>query len=304
MAVSSEVVASSQNLEQEDSLLFVESDEGLVYSTNTPGITEEVDNSLEGNIFSAENSDNQPLERKEVVQYTVKEGDTISTIASSFGVKAQTLLWANNLQERSIIRPGDIINVPPKDGVLYKVKKGDTLGEIAKIYKTDIDRIIEFNGDINLDNIGIEDEIFLPDGVMPPPPAPKVKPKNTSGLTSQSPTVPSQRPKGSGCNGFPYGYCTYYVAQKRCVTWRGDAKYWLSNAQAQGYSVCWGNSSCEPVPGAIMVTSENSRWGHVVYVESVDGNSVTISEMNRFGFGKTSRRVLNKNDWIIRGYIY
>lgn len=300
LAASSEVIIPSHSAE-EDFLSFADQENGVVSSASVPGIAEKEN----GEVLPPENIENPLSERKEIIRYEIKEGDTISSIAASFGLKTQTLLWANDLQERSIIKPGDLLDILPKDGLMYKVKKGDTLGAITQTYKSDVNEIIAFNNNLDSDQIVAGEEIFLPGGIMPPPPAPKPKPKTIAGQDSfQPPTVLSRRPAGSGCNGFPYGYCTYYVAQKRCVTWRGDAKYWLANAQAQGYSVCWGNSSCEPAPGAIMVTNENSRWGHVVYVEAVDDNKVTISEMNRFGFGKTSRRVLNKNDWIIRGYIY
>lgn len=104
---------------------------------------------------------------------------------------------------------------------------------------------------------------------------------------------------GSKNNAYPYGWCTYYVATRRAVpgSW-GDAKSWLSSAQRAGYST--GKS---PVVGAIMVSSE-SFWGHVAYVESVDGDSFTISEMNYKGWGVTSRRTVSIGSGIVRGFIY
>ena len=78
---------------------------------------------------------------------------------------------------------------------------------------------------------------------------------------------------------FPYGQCTWYVAQKRTVTWAGNAGTWLKGAKAAGLAT--GN---EPKVSAIMVTNE-SPVGHVAYVESISGNTITISEMNYRGFG-------------------
>ena len=233
--------------------------------------------------------------RQEVIKYKVKEGDVISVIAARYGLGTQTLLWANNLNEHSIIRPGDIIKIPPADGVLYKVKAGDTLSGIAKKYHSDINKIIEFN-QLKSDKIFEGQELFLPGGKMvtlTPTPTPTSK----QSIPVSRPTI-TYRSYSKGCHRFPYGYCTWYVAQKRCIPWGGNASAWLQNARAAGYA-----TGSEPVPGAIMVTKE-SWWGHVAYVESVSGNYVTISEMNKYGWGRVNYRTLNKDSWVIRGYIY
>jgi surface antigen len=58
-----------------------------------------------------------------------------------------------------------------------------------------------------------------------------------------------------------------------------------------------------PRVGAIMVSSE-SWWGHVGVVESVSGNTFTISEMNYKGFAKKSYRTVSSNSRLIKGFIY
>lgn len=104
---------------------------------------------------------------------------------------------------------------------------------------------------------------------------------------------------GSRNNGYPYGYCTYYVATKRAVpSSMGNAKAWLSSAARAGMA-----TGSAPAPGAIVVTSE-SWWGHVAYVEDVSDGYITISEMNYNGWGVTNRRTLPANGGVIRGYIY
>ena len=103
----------------------------------------------------------------------------------------------------------------------------------------------------------------------------------------------------SGPHPFPYGYCTYYVSQKRTVTWSGNASSWLAAAAADGKAI--GDT---PQPGAIMVTSEGGRTGHVAYVEAVSGDSFTVSEMNYKGFGIVSSRTISDSAGFIRGYIY
>lgn len=102
-----------------------------------------------------------------------------------------------------------------------------------------------------------------------------------------------------GANHFPYGYCTYYVAQKRTVTWSGNAGTWLTGAKAAGV-----DTGKTPQPGAIMVTSEGGRIGHVAYVEKIDGNKITVSEMNYKGYGIVSTRTIASNLRVIKGFIY
>lgn len=100
-------------------------------------------------------------------------------------------------------------------------------------------------------------------------------------------------------NSYYYGYCTWYVATKRNIpnSW-GNAGQWFGSAQASGYATGY-----EPAPGAIIVTAE-SGWGHVGYVESVNADTITISEMNYAGWGIVNTREISKTNPVITGYIY
>jgi LysM repeat protein len=105
--------------------------------------------------------------RSEVIKYTVKPGDSPSVIAASFGITANTLLWANNLSDGEYIKPGDELIILPVSGVRYKVQSGDTVSGIASQFKGEIPEIIAFN---DLDEVGgiIDgDYIIIPDGEKP-----------------------------------------------------------------------------------------------------------------------------------------
>lgn len=102
-----------------------------------------------------------------------------------------------------------------------------------------------------------------------------------------------------GVHYFPYGYCTYYVSQKREITWSGNAGTWLKGAKSADLK-----TGDEPKAGSIMVTSEGGSAGHVAYVEKIDGDLVTISEMNFSGFGIVSSRTISADSRFIKGYIY
>jgi N-acetylmuramoyl-L-alanine amidase len=232
---------------------------------------------------------------KSAVSYTVQPGDVPSTIATHFGVSTNTILWANNLSDGDNIKPGQTLTIPPVSGVLYQVTAGDTVAGIAAGFKTSADKILAAN-DIDPDaGLTAGQTLMVPDGVKN---APKPAATTSTSSSSSSRSLPSFVGGGAGFNNFPYGYCTWWVAHQRSVTWSGNAWEWYYNAQAAGRPV-----GRTPVPGAVMVTWE-SPIGHVAYVESVSGNSFTVSEMNYAGWGVVSHRTLSTGSVPLIGFIY
>lgn len=112
----------------------------------------------------------------EILDYEVREGDTLGSIAEKFDLSLETLLWANDLKETSKIKPGETIKVPPIDGIVHTVRKGDTIYSIAKKYGLGDDQAAA-QGILNYPfNTFADDETFglaigqlvmVPDGVMP-----------------------------------------------------------------------------------------------------------------------------------------
>lgn len=118
-----------------------------------------------------------PEERPEIAQpttYTVRSGDTISGIAKSFGISINTVLWANNMTARSVIRPGQKLTILPTTGVQHTVKRGENLGVIARKYGTEIDDILEANDLASASLLQIGQELLIPGGKPPVAPRPKV----------------------------------------------------------------------------------------------------------------------------------
>lgn len=94
---------------------------------------------------SAAYVENRPT-RGAISTYTVKEGDSLSVIASTHGVSMNTVLWANSLPDAKLIKPGMDLIILPVSGIQYKVKSGDTLAGIAKKYSGETDDIAAYNG--------------------------------------------------------------------------------------------------------------------------------------------------------------
>jgi len=103
----------------------------------------------------------------EIIEYTVKSEDTLSSIAEDFEISLQTILWANNLTEKSIVSIGQKIIILPVTGILHTVRQQDTLSEIAEIYKVDIDSILDFNDVVDQGKIYAGDTLIIPNGKMP-----------------------------------------------------------------------------------------------------------------------------------------
>lgn len=78
--------------------------------------------------------------------YTVKDGDSISGIASHFGVSVSTILWANDLTIHSTIKPGMTLNILPVSGIQHTVQSGETLSSIAAKFHASAAEIATFNG--------------------------------------------------------------------------------------------------------------------------------------------------------------
>jgi len=307
------LVGAQQNLAIEDTAnLSLRADQNLALGSDNTETVEQLEvllpNQEVGAIIQPTISSTGQASRTEIIEYKVENGDVLGSIAEKFGISVSTLLWENNLSSNSLIKPGQTLTILPTTGLTYKIKSGDTLSKIAKTYGADEEKIIEFNNLEDSTDIKAGQTLILPNGKKPAPvyTAPTYASYNQQ--TTYSGNVEDQelynqsvyaRPTSAyGSHRFPWGQCTWYVAQRRYVPWSGNAKNWIANARAYGYQI--GSS---PKAGAIIVTRE-SWYGHVGYVESVGSGTVTFAESNYKGLGVITRRTLKVNDSRILGYIY
>lgn len=107
----------------------------------------------------------------EVREYTIAAGDTVSLIASKFGVSEDTIYWENNITPKTLLKPGNKLRVLPVTGVKHTVSRGETVQSIAKKYDSSSQAIVDWPY-----NTFVNDEIFelavgqiliVPDGVKP-----------------------------------------------------------------------------------------------------------------------------------------
>lgn len=157
----------------------------------------------------------------EIISHVVEEGETISMIAERYGLRSETILWANNLTEKSTIKPGQTLEILPVDGVRHKVVRGDTIYSIGKKYGlsgSQVQMIVDypFNEFLNDETFDLVAGQFLmvPEGKLQMAAASTTLPRGTFGtLTPDAGTVSAT---GSfiwpASGGISQGYTFYHKA--------------------------------------------------------------------------------------------
>ena len=120
--------------------------------------------------------------------YTVKSGDTLTGIASRFGVSMMTVWWANHITSKDALHVGQVLVIPPVNGLVVTVELGDTLESLAAENKVDPESIIELN-ELQDTNLIVGQVLILPGakGTPIPTPKPTRRPYYTSGGAGVAP---------------------------------------------------------------------------------------------------------------------
>lgn len=240
----------------------------------------------------------QKLLADSVKIHETKAFETVYTVAKDYGLKPETIRDTNGLPNYAL-KAGWFLVIPPVDGLVIQVNNPNlTLSDVAHAYTTDTKSLVAYNGlEDEEDMVEVGDYLIVPHGRLPAP---------QSSSTPTTPTPKSSKPyipraaTIAGNHRFAPGYCTDYVARNVAgVTWGGNAKDWPRNAKAQGRLV-----DRNPVVGAILVTSENRRYGHVAKIDAVNGSMVTISEWNYAGLYKRTVRTLSIDNPVVKAVIH
>ena len=226
-----------------------------------------------------------------VIVWTVKEGETMESIAASVGkgVTTDDIRWSNDMKYTDLA-VGDTIYVPSAHGIVYVVQDGDTAESVAEKYGSTATEILILN-DLETTGLASGRPIFIKGGALPETERPEYVPPVVTvyyytylGNTSERQNIQV------------VGY--YYIGGGQCVDWAlnmrpdlraagitGNARDWDDIARWKGIPV-------DNVPSAGAIFQTDSGWyGHVGYVESVNGDgSITVTEMN---YGYIPYRVIS-----------
>ena len=249
----------------------------------------------------------------EIITYVTKQGDTVSTVAASYGLKAETVRWANNLTGDAVA-VGTKLTILPTDGVVYTVRSGDSLDKLASTYSTTKERITAVNN-LEISGLAPGQKIVIPGGILPTEQRPgyvapiqqRTYTNAGTGFGGSSWRIKVGTPGLNG-NGYAYGNCTRYAYDRRIQLglpvgnqW-GNAATWSIYAQRAGLRV-----DNNPSVGAII--QNGGGYGHVGIVERILPNGdIEISEMNAYvsggGWNVVNGRVIPASQSRFYAYIH
>jgi surface antigen len=244
------------------------------------------------------------------ISYQVKNGESLKDIAAHFNVSTSSIRWSNFSALKNTskdVTAGMKILIPPVDGLVVTTQQGDTPLSLGNLFHVDPSAIVDFN------YLRTTEQDPLPAGTLIVVPGGQGASFNTPASASSSVAIPvahggngsysivsvgGSYPVRAG-NRFSFGYCTWYVYNKRAVPWLGNAWQWFGQAQSYGWA-----TGQTPRVGAVMVTWESS-FGHVAYVEAVNPDgSYIVSEMNFVRWDVIDERQIKPGGVPLIGFIY
>ncbi len=239
----------------------------------------------------------------EINTYVVREHDSLSEIASMFGVSVNTILWANDIKNSNTIQPGDTLVVLPVSGVRHVVKKGDTLKSIAAKYQGDVADIVNYNRLTSEGDIAPGQTVVVPGGEVMPPPAPKkssgvAKNKSGSAVTGGGKNISgyfaNPLPGGIKTQGI-HGYNGVDIGAPAGTPIRAAAAGSVILSRSSGYNGGYGNYVVVK-----HVNGTQTLYAHMSSVVGSAGQSVAQGEVIGY-VGNTGRSTGPHLHFEIRG---
>ena len=239
--------------------------------------------------------------KKDIKDYTVVEGDTVTSLANKFGISPDTIRISNGLSGDTL-EVGKVIVISPINGVVYAVKAGDTPDSLAARFYASKENLLIFNDAEETGAFRVGERIVIPDGVQPS--APVVARASYSGGYGYGFSFGSAAIYGA--NGYDYGWCTWHAANRRNQIGRpipnnlGNAISWLSVSRAAGLP-----TGDVPQAGAVLYHKNIGGLGHVAFVEKIneDGTAL-VSDMNYPIWGSVTYRTIPPAEFGNYAFIY
>jgi murein DD-endopeptidase MepM/ murein hydrolase activator NlpD len=220
--------------------------------------------------------------RYKAIEYRVVRGDSVFAIAEKFKLKPETVLWANYdvLQDDPhSLKPGQVLKIPPTDGIFYQWKETDTLEKVANEYKARVEDILNFPGN----------DIDLTD------------PKITSGSWVMIPggerefvqwLVPTIAKGASGTASTNQSACPGGAVGSGAFVWPADNHYLSGNDYWSGHlgiDIAAGEGAPVYAADSGVVTMAQGGWnygyGNVIQIDHGNGYSTVYAHLSVIGVG-------------------
>jgi len=220
--------------------------------------------------------------RYKPVEYRVSRGDSMFAIAESYKLEPETILWANYdiLQDDPhSLKPGQVLKIPPANGIYYQWKENDTLDSVANEFKSSVDEILNFPGnDIDLANPKVTSGTWM---MVPGGKREFVQwlvPTVASGASGTSSTSQNSCPGGAvGSGGFVWPADNHFVSGN---------DYWSGHL---GIDISAGEGAPVYAADSGIVTMAqggyNYGYGNVIQIDHGNGYSTIYAHLSVIGVG-------------------
>lgn len=220
--------------------------------------------------------------RYKPVEHRVSRGDSMFAIAETYKLEPETILWANYdvLQDDPhSLKPGQVLKIPPANGIYYQWKENDTLDSVANEFRADTEDILSYPGnDIDLANPNIKsgEWVMIPGGEREF--VQWLVPTVASGASGTSSTSQSACPGGAVGSG--------------AFVWPADAHslsgndYWSGHL---GIDIAAGEGAPVYAADSGVVTMAqggyNYGYGNVIQIDHGNGYSTIYAHLSVIGVG-------------------
>ena len=209
-------------------------------------------------------------------EYTVQSGDTLSTIASATDLSVDEIASANGVSDVNTIHVGETLKLDASAATATNTN----VAPKADDTKVNAEATAE-SADTQAQQADTQTQKVEKTAATS-----TAQPTTMSTATHATPTY------STAGNSYPAGQCTWFV--KNALSWVGNnwgnASGWGASAAAAGRTV-----DGQPSTGSVVVFAAGSQGagalGHVAVVDSVNGDSITISEGNFAGMAYHTRTI-------------
>jgi murein DD-endopeptidase MepM/ murein hydrolase activator NlpD len=192
-----------------------------------------------------------------------------------------TLWWANKLKSKDDLKVGQVLVVPPVNGLVVTVRAGDTLDSIAAANDVDAGRIIKLNS-LTAETLVIGQVLILPGarGEAYPTPKPTKRPTvrvaTVSRPTTSRPTARTSKPPARYTGGaFAWPVAGGYISQ-----------YFSYGHPAIDIAGDYGLGIKAAAAGRVIFAGwKNNGGGYQVWISHGNGLFTTYSHMSSVAVG-------------------